>query len=58
MTIYTGEALYTCIYCTKSFNNNGNMYKHLRERHTERWNRDRARKNAESNDVEAEELTN
>lgn len=44
MAIHTGESLYNCSYCSKPFKSNANMYKHMREVHTEQWNKDRALK--------------
>lgn len=43
MAIHTGESLYNCLYCARSFKNSANMYKHMREMHTE-WKVDRAKK--------------
>ncbi|XP_055297861.1 zinc finger protein 62-like [Sitodiplosis mosellana] len=44
MAVHTGVTLYNCSYCSKPFRSNANMYKHMRELHTERWNIDRAMK--------------
>lgn len=41
---HTGESLYDCPYCVKTFKCDANKYKHLREKHLEQWNHDRAKK--------------
>lgn len=41
IALHTGETLYNCSYCPKTFKSNANMYKHLRDGHAEEWQRDR-----------------
>jgi biotin synthase-related radical SAM superfamily protein len=33
MTVHTGEVLYTCAYCPKTFNSSANMYAHRKKNH-------------------------
>lgn len=44
MASHTGESLYTCPYCPKTFNSNGNMHKHRKNVHSDEWKKDRGKK--------------
>lgn len=37
MASHTKTALYKCQFCDKEFYSNSNMYKHLRQKHYEKW---------------------
>lgn len=41
---HTGESLYTCNYCPQTFKSNSNMYKHMKQVHSEQWTIDRKRR--------------
>lgn len=41
---HTGENLYTCKYCPQTFKCDANMYKHMKQVHTEQWTNDRKRR--------------
>lgn len=43
-SMHTGEDLYTCEYCPKSFKSNANKHKHKKRIHPEEWTRDRSEK--------------
>lgn len=37
MTTHTGEVLYTCPHCPKTFNSNANMHAHRKKMHFKEW---------------------
>lgn len=37
MALHTGEDLYTCNYCPKTFKSKANMYTHRKKKHTHLW---------------------
>jgi biotin synthase-related radical SAM superfamily protein len=37
MTVHTGEVLYSCTYCPKTFNSNANMHAHRKKIHKAQW---------------------
>lgn len=37
MTIHTGDILYTCPHCPKTFNSSSNMHSHIKKIHTVEW---------------------
>ncbi|ALC41309.1 CG8388 [Drosophila busckii] len=37
MTTHTGEVLYTCLHCPKTFNSNANMHAHRKKMHFKEW---------------------
>lgn len=37
MATHSGDALYKCQFCPRSFNSNSNMYKHYRQKHNDEW---------------------
>lgn len=37
MTTHTGEVLYTCPYCPKTFNSSANRHAHKKKQHVELW---------------------
>lgn len=37
MTTHTGEVLYTCPHCPKTFNSNANMHAHRKKMHYKEW---------------------
>lgn len=41
MAVHTGEHLYECRYCTKTFKSNGNMHSHHKKAHFDKWDKDR-----------------
>lgn len=48
MASHTGETLYTCTWCPKTFNSDGNMYNHRKKCHPKEW--EEARRKKYSND--------
>ncbi|XP_055918365.1 zinc finger protein 729-like [Eupeodes corollae] len=41
MTQHTGEVLYTCPHCPKTFNSKANMHSHRKKKHREEWEANR-----------------
>ncbi|KAI8116278.1 Transcription factor grauzone [Lucilia cuprina] len=48
LSTHTGEPLYTCPYCPRTFISNANMYKHLRLKHEKEWEKRRIKRDAKS----------
>ncbi|XP_058066032.1 zinc finger protein 100-like [Anopheles bellator] len=45
MTIHTGDILYQCVYCPKSFNSSANMHAHRKGMHPVEWKKGRMQNN-------------
>jgi uncharacterized C2H2 Zn-finger protein len=41
MTTHTGEVLYTCPHCTKTFNSSANKHSHIKAAHRQQWEENR-----------------
>lgn len=44
MALHTGQDLYKCPYCTKTFKSGANMHAHRKKAHFEEWTRDRSKR--------------
>lgn len=44
MAVHTGEDLYKCRYCTKTFKSNANMHAHRKKAHFKEWKNDRGKR--------------
>lgn len=41
MTTHTGEVLYSCPHCPRTFNSNANMHSHRKKMHLKEWQENR-----------------
>lgn len=44
MAVHTGEDLYKCRYCTRTFKSNANMHAHRKKSHFKEWEKDRGKR--------------
>lgn len=57
MTTHTGEVLYTCPHCPKTFNSNANMHSHRKKVHRKEWEEKRLQRRCNTSTQNNEEAT-
>lgn len=51
MTTHTGEVLYTCTFCPKTFNSSANMFAHRKKAHRIEWEKSRKIQGLSENNI-------